>query len=90
MTITPFIINIISFITGTIFGMVVSSLLRRYKVEFNSRNLIVVIVTVAWLISIISEIINPGVYKTPYAVHTIMGIIVGSLFKSDLRGLLKK
>jgi len=77
------LINLLSFLSGTVFGWIVSKIYCTKGIKFNGKNILLMAVAIAWLISIVAEVINPSIYSTPVAVHAIMGAVVGSLFKGN-------
>lgn len=79
------LINALWFIIGVIVGKY-TSLKQLNRININPKNFILVVTTTAWAISIIAEIMNPSVYKTPTAVHGVMGVIIGSIFKKNFFG----
>lgn len=50
--------------------------------EDNSRNLLILAVTVVWVITMLASVLNPA-YQVPVAVHGIMGGIVGYFFYKE-------
>lgn len=77
----PLIIGIITFVTGNLSGYLFHDFLKKSvgMNEDNSKNLLLLSVTIIWVISMLVSLINPQ-YQVPVPVHGIMGIIVGFFF----------
>lgn len=78
---TSLIIGVVTFILGNITGYFLHDFFKKSLMmnEDNSKNLLLLSVTVIWVISMLVSIINPA-YQVPVAVHGIMGVIVGFFF----------
>lgn len=76
-----FVIALVSFSLGLVSGYILHDLVRKSLMmdENNSKNLLLLSVTVVWVISMFVSIVNPN-YQVPVPVHGIMGAIVGFFF----------
>lgn len=77
----PLIIGIITFTIGNLSGYFFHDFLKKSvgMNEDNSKNLLLLAVTIIWVISMLVSLVNPS-YQVPIPVHGIMGIIVGFFF----------
>lgn len=75
------IIGFITFILGNVSGYFLHDALKKglNMSEENSKNFLLVTVTLVWAISMLVDIISPT-YDVPVAVHGILGAIVGFFF----------
>lgn len=78
---SPFVIAIITFILGNISGWYLHKFFHKSLAftENNSKNILLLSVTVIWVISMLVSLVNAA-YQVPVPVHGIMGIIVGFFF----------
>lgn len=76
-----FIIGIVTYALGILSGYIFHDYIRKTLMmdENNSKNLLLLAVTVIWVISMLVSIVNPN-YQVPVPVHGIMGAIVGFFF----------
>lgn len=84
MTTDKIVLSIISFAVGVLIGYLIRSLMRRDLNSDDNKTLVLLLVSVAWFVSVIVEIVNP-VYHTNPMIHGLMGSIVGFFYKFDLK-----
>lgn len=79
--ITTLSIGLITFIMGILTGYVLHDFMKRTlsMSEDSSKNFLLLIVTLIWMLSMLVSIFNPA-YQTPIPVHGMMGAIVGFFF----------
>lgn len=80
--INTLVVAIISFALGNVSGFLVNKFLTNKVVGFDADariNFLVIIVTMAWLLSVIVDLLSVG-YETPIQIHLLMGAIVGYFF----------
>lgn len=70
---------IVSYVAGLLSGFFISKVFHIGDDE-KSGQLVLIVVTIIWALSMIIEIVNPA-YKTNPFVHTLMGGIVGFFYK---------
>lgn len=73
------IIGLVSYVAGGLTGFFLS---RIYNPSANGRNgdVVLVVVTVIWALSMVIDIISPT-YETSPLVHGLMGAIVGFFYR---------
>lgn len=76
-----FVLGIVTFSLGILVGYVLHDFIKKSLTmdENNSKNLLLLSVTVVWVVSMLVSIVNPN-YQVPVPVHGIMGAIVGFFF----------
>ena len=81
------VIGVVSFFLGTVFGYAMHDILKKSfdMTEENSKNFLLVVVTLIWAISMLVGIVNSA-YEVPVAVHALMGSIVGFFFYKPGKG----
>ncbi len=81
-----FVIAAVSYLLGIFSGLAVSETLRRKGLFFfhkdNGNFIVLIVVTFAWLTSVIVDIISP-VYETSPYIHGLMGAIVGFFYRNQ-------
>lgn len=75
------VLGIVTFVLGIVVGYLGHDFMKKSLSmnEDNSKNLLILCVTVVWVISMIVSVVNPN-YQVPIPVHGIMGAIVGFFF----------
>ena len=75
------IFGLLGFIGGGIFGYIAHDWIRKGLTmsEDANRNLIILMVTLAWTASVVASLLNPTI-QVPLPVHGVMGVIVGFFF----------
>jgi len=84
MTTDKIILSIISFSVGVLIGYLIRCYMARDLNASDNKTLVLLLVSVAWFVSVIVEIINP-VYHTNPMIHGLMGSIVGFFYKFELK-----
>lgn len=79
MNLANVLISIISFCLGTIFGWFLKSFILKDIKDNDARIFVLVVVSIMWLASVATELVNPS-YKTSPFVHGLMGSIVGFFY----------
>jgi len=81
------LLPIVTFAVGAILGMFVGWFGHKHVSEKEIANweraLITVVVTFAWVLSVILDIVLQT-YETPVALHGVMGMVVGYFFEGTL------
>lgn len=82
-----FVVPFVTFIAGAFVGTAIGWFAHKHytKTELANweRSFITVIVTMAWVVSVILDIALDS-YETPVAVHGVMGVVAGYFFESSL------
>ena len=82
-----------TFVIGLLLGFLIGWFIHKHishkEIENWERALITVIVTFAWAVSLVFDIIITG-YNTPVAVHAVMGLVAGYFFEGSIVDVLKK
>lgn len=73
---------IISYVLGFVSGGLVSVYLRLKIKDISYKNVVLIIVSVMWTLSVAVELVNPN-YNTSPMVHGLMGSIVGFFYKFE-------
>lgn len=73
---------IVSYLLGIMTGFFIKTLAKDKLNGINSKNIILVVVSIMWTLSVAVEIINPD-YKTSPLIHGLMGSIVGFFYKFE-------
>lgn len=73
---------LISYILGFVSGGIVSIYLKKQIKDVSYKNVVLVIVSVMWTLSVAVELINPN-YNTSPMIHGLMGSIVGFFYKFE-------
>jgi len=84
MTTDKIILSIISFAVGILIGYIIRSSMSRDLNANDNKTLVLLLVSVAWFVSVIVEIVNP-VYHTNPMIHGLMGSIVGFFYKFEMK-----
>lgn len=80
--------QLIPFLIGVVAGFVLG-LAYAYFIEFkrqfniNTKTYLVLSVSFIWAITVLVSLVD-RTYEVPYAIHTLLGGIVGSLFGEDI------
>lgn len=80
---------ILGVLLGFILGWFVHKHVSKREIDNWERGLITVIVTVAWAVSVVFDVIIVA-YNTPIAVHAVMGLVVGYFFEGSITDMFKK
>lgn len=80
---------ILGVLLGFILGWFVHKHVSKREIANWERGLITIVVTVAWAISVVFDVVIAG-YQTPVAVHAVMGLVVGYFFEGSITDLFKK
>jgi len=89
---TNIVVPIITFSVGFVSGHYWtkwSLVLKKDTKAQSIKNVVAIVILIAWAISVLAEIFSPS-YSTSPLIHGIMGAIVGSLFHEDLDLFRKK
>lgn len=82
-----------TFILGVLLGFILGWFVHKHvshrEIENWERGLITIVVTIAWAISVVFDVIIAG-YNTPVAVHAVMGLVVGYFFEGSIADVFKK
>lgn len=82
-----------TFIVGVLIGFVIGWFVHKHisKTGMDNweRGLITVIVTCAWAISVVLDVVLLQ-YETPVAVHAVMGLVVGYFFEGSITDVFRK
>ena len=81
-TTTIILISLAIFLLGSLSGWLITKVREGSLTHSNLQILVGVLVTIVWVIAIISEILIPT-YTVSALIHGIMGAIVGYLFSDD-------
>lgn len=73
------LLSIISFTLGTVFGWFLKTCLLKDIKDNDARIFVLVVVSIMWLASVATELVNPT-YKTSPFIHGLMGSIVGFFY----------
>jgi len=76
------LIAIISYMLGIMSGIFISTMFKDRKYQANYKNVVLIVVSVMWTISVAYEIINPTYHTSPL-IHGLMGSIVGFFYKFE-------
>jgi len=82
-----------TFLLGVILGFVLGWFVHKHvsnrEIQNWERAFITMVVTVAWAISVLFDVIITG-YSTPVAVHAVMGLVAGYFFEGSIIDILKR
>jgi hypothetical protein len=81
----PATIEIVSFLVGFLVGVLggyAFGIGIRDATEGQMQNGIAMLITLAWILSILVDAIEPA-YQTPIGVHAMMGAVAGYLFQLE-------
>jgi hypothetical protein len=73
---------IVSYLLGIMTGLFVKTVAKDKLSGVNSKNIILIVVSIMWTLSVAVEIVNPD-YKTSPLIHGLMGSIVGFFYKFE-------
>lgn len=73
---------IISYILGFASGGIVSMYLKNQIKDISYKNIVLIIVSTMWTLSVAVELVNPN-YNTSPMIHGLMGSIVGFFYKFE-------
>lgn len=77
---TNILIAAISYILGILSGYLLRNALKDSINPSSAKNIVLLVVTIMWAMSVAVEIVNPA-YKTSPLIHGLMGSIVGFFYK---------
>lgn len=81
------LIPIITFVLGVMVGALIGWFSQKHisknKIENWERALITVVVSFAWVVSVILDVAL-DTYETPVALHGVMGMVVGYFFEGSI------
>ena len=78
--IQPIITAIVFFVIGSVLGFIVRDRFFEEPIDLDNQSVVMIAVTLAWFISVMSDIAVPT-YTTPIYVHGLAGGIVGFFFR---------
>lgn len=73
------ILSIVSFLVGVLVGYIIRSLMDKSGYNKDMKTLVLLVVSFAWFMSMIVEVLNPAYHTNPM-VHGLMGSIVGFFY----------
>lgn len=75
------VVGVVTYVFGLLSGYILHDFIKKTLMmdDNNSKNLLLLAVTVIWGVSMLVSIFNPT-YQVPVPVHGIMGAIVGFFF----------
>lgn len=79
---------LIGLMMGFVLGWVVHKHVSSREIKNWERALITIVVTFAWAISLILDVVVAG-YDTPVAVHGVMGLVAGYFFEGGVTDIFK-
>lgn len=90
---TELLIPTSTFTVGVLLGFVIGWFVHKHVsrkgIEDWERGLITIVVTTAWAISVVLDVVLLN-YETPIAVHAVMGLVVGYFFEGSIKDVFKK
>lgn len=84
MITTQIIIAVISYLLGFLSGYLFRNAIKESITPQNAKNIVLIVVSVMWTISVAYGIINPN-YQTSPLIHGLMGSIVGFFYKFEAK-----
>ena len=80
MELNTIIVGVSAYLGGIVSGFILRMFLEKEEKPFSGNNMVLIVVTGIWAISMIVDILNP-VYETSPFVHGLMGAIVGFFYR---------
>ena len=80
MPTSQIITTFVSYFLGMISGFVIKTVIKDKFKSVDYKNIVLIVVSIMWTLSVAVEIINPT-YKTNPLIHGLMGSIVGFFYK---------
>lgn len=80
MEISTLIVGVTAYGGGLISGFLLRTVIDRDQKPFNGNNMVLIVVTGIWAISMVVDILSPT-YETSPLVHGLMGAIVGFFYR---------
>lgn len=82
MTTESVLVAIISYVLGLFSGIAASYYLRENIKAVDYKNVVLIVVSIMWTLSVAVEIVNPN-YNTSPLIHGLMGSIVGFFYRFE-------